>query len=385
MDEWVDALRAPAGQAVLRRAAALPLTDASLLSDLATLRREQPDELVTAAVRLTRLRRRGRAKFSRADVMWLTRPGLEQASSELVARHRAQRYASAGAVADLCCGIGGDLVALAERTTVLGVDRDPLHVRLARLNAEACGASEGVEVRCDDVTATTLRGCPAVFVDPARRRDGRRLPAGSSDPPLKWCLDLIERVPAVGVKCAPGIDRALVPAAWELECVAVGRELKEARLWSPALADGPRRATVLPGGESLTPVPGERVGVAPPGAYVVDPSPAVTRSGLVQDLARQLGAWQLDPELAMLSVATPVATPFGRTLRVLDSLPWSLKALRRSLRRLDIGTVDVRKRGSAVDVDALRHRLALEGSLQATVVLTRLTGRPWALVGADVA
>jgi THUMP domain-like len=42
--------------------------------------------------------------------------------------------------------------------------------------------------------------------------------------------------------------------------------------------------------------------------------------------------------------------------------------------------VEVRKRGSAVDVGELTTRLRLHGEERAVVVLTRVAGRPWALV-----
>jgi len=78
----------------------------------AALRRDYPAELVIAALAQHELRLRARAKFTRAEQMWLTREGLEQASAEPIARHRATRYAGRARVADLCCGIGGDLIAL---------------------------------------------------------------------------------------------------------------------------------------------------------------------------------------------------------------------------------------------------------------------------------
>ena len=73
-------------------------------------------------------------------------------------------------------------------------------------------------------------------------------------------------------------------------------------------------------------------------------------------------------------------TPFGRTLLVEASERWSLARLKEVLRGLDVGTVDIRKRGSAVDVDDLQRRLKLTGSRAATLVLTRAAGRPWMLV-----
>ena len=116
---------------------------------------------------------------------------------------------------------------------------------------------------------------------------------------------------------------------------------------------------------------------------IEDPSRGWTRAGLVEELARDLGAWKLDPRIAFLSADEPLATPFGRLLRVDASLPWSLKALRQVLRERGVGTVEVRKRGSAVDVAELTTRLRLRGDARAVVVLTRVAGRPWVLVCAE--
>src|ERR1700744_5384114 len=83
------------------------------------LRREYPAALVAAAIAQHELRLAARAKFSRASQMLFTRAGYEQSSSEMIAGPRAARLADAvggmgGAnIADLCCGIGGDLAALA--------------------------------------------------------------------------------------------------------------------------------------------------------------------------------------------------------------------------------------------------------------------------------
>ena len=343
------------------------------------LRATHPAELVAAALAQRELRDRAAAKFSGADRMWFTREGLEQASSEPLARHRAARYAGMPRVADLCTGIGGDLLALAPGRTALAVDLDEVHLRMARENASVHGAG-AVAAACADVRQLRLPPSLAVFVDPARRVGGRRLPAGESRPPLAWCFDLAARVAAVGVKAAPGLSLGLVPAGWEVELLADRRELKEAVLWSPALATTARRATVFPGGHTLVATPGPPVASASPGSFLLDPTPAVTRAGLVEELARELGAWKLDPRFAFLSADLPMRTPFGRLLRVDVSLPWNLKRLRQVLREREVGVVEVRKRGSAVEVGELTTRLRLRGERRATVVLTRVADRPWALV-----
>jgi THUMP domain-like/RNA cap guanine-N2 methyltransferase len=352
-----------------------------------SLRGRYPPDLVAAALTQQELRNAARAKFSRAEQMLFTRAGLEQASSQVTACHTAARYPAGAVVADLCCGIGGNLTALGRGRCVMAVDLDLEGLEFARHNAAVYGAAAGLAAVCADVTGIALGGVDAVFVDPARRAGGRRLAAGRSEPPLGWCLGLAGAVPAVGIKAAPGLPRELVPAGWEAEFVAVGRDLKEAMLWSPALATAASRATVLPAGDTLAAkrgVPGAEVRVAEPGAFLLDPSPAVTRAGLVAELAVRLGAWKIDPEIAFLSADRELRTPFARTLRVLESAPWHERQFARRLRDLGIGAADIRRRGLAGDVPQIHRRLALRGPGRATVVITRASGRPWGLICADV-
>ena len=389
-----DLLLSVAGQDLLARLAGLAGEDAGPDRALALgtrLRREFPPELVAATLAQRELRAAAAAKFSLADRMLFTRDGLEQASSEATARHAAARFAGLATVADLCCGIGGNLIALAEadgRRRVVAVDADPASLAFARHNVARCapGAEAGY-VRAD-VRALPLRGVDAAFVDPARRAGQRRLPPGEYRPALAWCLDLAATIPHVAIKAAPGLDRGLVPPGWEAEFVAVGRDLKEALLWSPAFASGAgrSRATVLPSGDTLlssatdrgAPVPPPPL--AEPGAYLLDPNPAITRAGLVADLARRAGAWQIDPMIAFLSCDEPVTTPFARTLRVLHSAPWHERRFAIRLRELGVGSADIRRRGLAGDVEQIRRRLRLAGPGAATIVLTRVSDRPWGLI-----
>ena len=408
------------GQELLSRLASeAPGPEGASLALAVRLRRDYPAGLVATAMAQQELRRAAEAKFSRAADMLFTRAGYEQSSSELIAGYRASRLRNARRVADLCCGIGGDLIALAAASDVLAVDRDETHVRLALHNAAVYGRAQRVTAVVADVRDVRLDGVDAVFIDPARRSgpgaasapDARRFRAGASEPPLDWCVALASQVGAVCVKAAPGIPGELIPPAWEAEFIAEGRDLKEAVLWSPSLATappagappagvrdgagGPRRATVLataPGGHSLrshtlTARPGAPVPLREPGEYLLDPSPAVTRAGLVEDLARGLGddTAKIDPRIAFLTLDRDVRTPFARTLRVRHSAPWNEKQFAKRLRELDVGAVDIRRRGLAGDVDQIRRRLKLAGKARATVVITRVNDKPWGLICTDPA
>ena len=217
-----------------------------------------------------------------------------------------------------------------------------------------------------------------MFIDPARR--AREADAGRGERPVPvLCVALAGWDGSAASRRARPAPRC-GPAGWELEFIAVARDLKEAVGWSPAMA------TAGPAGDdpARRPHAGARAGPARAGAgageFLCDPSPAVTRAGLVEELARELGAWKIDERIAFLSSGTALRTPFGRGLRVIDSGPWNQKQLPAELRELDIGAVNIRRRGLAGDVDRLLRGLRLTGSRRATVVMTRAGNRPWGLI-----
>src|ERR1700743_1269022 len=114
MNDDPTALLTPQGQELLSRlASAAAAGDGASLALAVRLRRDYPASLVATAMAQQELRQAAAAKFSRAARMLFTRAGYEQSSSEVIAGYRASRLKDARHVADLCCGIGGDLIALA--------------------------------------------------------------------------------------------------------------------------------------------------------------------------------------------------------------------------------------------------------------------------------
>lgn len=385
--EQLAHLQTADGSALLAKLRDLDPQPNTGLAVIARMRKQYPAEMVAAAMTIHLLRVRAREKFSRADEMWFTRDGYEQATSERIAAYRSARFDGYQRVFDLCCGIGGDLIALSRRPSIkdiVAVDRDPLHLAMAELNARVYEATARIVTRLSDVETVHLTNADGIFIDPARRDERGRKSGGRSDPDLVWCLALTDHVPAVGIKMAPGIPHRLLPDGWELETIALGTDLKEAVLWSPELGRTPRRATVIEGDEVHTfdPVPGEAVPVRQPvvGDRLFDPNPAITRAGLVDDLARTLDAAKIDEQIAFLIAEKPVATPFARGFRVVASLPWHERNLKRQVIDLDGGEVTLRRRGLAGDVDAIQRRLRGAGSRPLFIAMTRLEDRPWAIV-----
>lgn len=392
-------LRTPAGSAAL---AAAEVAGADPLAAAVALRSAGlPPGLAAAALTQAELRRRALGKFGPAAAgMFFTRAGLEQATRRIVARRRADRLRAAGVrtLADLGCGLGADALAAAHAgLRVYGVEADPLTAAMAAANAEAAGLTERFTVDHGDATAFDLGRVDGVFCDPARRRTGtgrRVFDPGAYAPPWDFVVGLAGRVPRTVVKVAPGLDHQLIPAGAEAEWVSVNGDLVEATLWCGGLATVARRATVLreappsdAGSAAHRATAHELIGssaaeapVGPVRRYVYDPDPAVVRAHLVAELATVLDANLADPTIAYLYADTPTPTPFARCLEITDVLPFSLKRLRALLRDRRVGRVEIRKRGSALEPEKLRHDLRLTGDQPASLVLTRVGGAPTVLI-----
>jgi SAM-dependent methyltransferase len=348
------------------------------------LRREHagadPD-VVAAAVSQVQLRRRARAKFGDdAARMYFLPEALEQATPRAVAAHRAARLAAGGAcLVDLGCGIGGDLVAAARAgLAVTGVEKDPVRAALARANLAALGLpGEVFEADAEDVDLSRF---DLVFADPARRdARGRVFDPEAYAPPWRFVERLLHRRTCC-VKVAPAVPHRLVPAGVEAEWVSEHGEVKEAALWSGALAGPPRRATLLPGGATLAASGAGAAATGPVGAFLYEPDGAVIRAGLVGEVAARLGAHLLAPQIAYLSGDARTDMPYARCFAVVEALPYRERALRAALRARDVGPLTIKKRGVDVAPETLRRRLALRGSRPATIVLTRTPGSAVALL-----
>lgn len=375
-------LLTPIGQDALLAAAALNPTNATLLRDLAMLRKEFVPDLASAALETVLLRRRARAKFSRAEQMYFTREALEQASGELVARHRVERYAQInGSIFDVCCSIGGDALELTAAGPVVGLDIDPLRLAIAAANATAYDRTERITFELADARGWSVPANAWIFFDPARRSGGRRQwQPEDYEPPLSLIEAWLSRAAGIGVKVAPGIDYDALSYDCEVEVVSVAGEVKEACLWFGALRRSTRSAVLLPGGHTLHATPTPPIPVVAPLSYLYEPDGAVIRAHLVEQLAEQLNAAKIDESIAFLTTDTLAHTPFARAFQVLETMPFNLKRLRARLRELEVGQVVIKKRGSPIDPQVLEKQLRLQGSQALTLVLTHVQDQPSVLL-----
>ena len=383
--ESLHQLLTPTGTAALAAAVDLKPTDVSYPAAFDRLRKRFPAELARAALDQVLLRTKAAGKFADAGRMLFTRDAFEMASGDATAAHRAKRFAPYARVADLCCGLGADTLALAAAgRDVVAIDRDPVMVALTQANLNAAGLPGRAVV--GDTLSFDLAGFDAAFVDPGRRGGGRRvLGVEQCEPPLSA---LERRFPTNfpwAAKLAPGVPRddlARYTHA-EAEFVSVRGELKECVFWFGPFVTAGTRATLLPSGDTLTGVAGAYCDVGELGEYVHDPDATISRGDLLATLAGTVGGRQYDPGLAMLTSDTLTASPFATAYLVLAAVPWDAKRVTALLAEHDVGRLTILKRGANLDADDVRRALKLRGTLARELILTRYEDRLTAILASQ--
>ena len=305
------------------------------------------------------VRARAAAKYARASEMLFTREAMEQGTHEVLARYRASRFPADVEVADLTCGIGGDLVALAARGPVVGYELDSERADYALHNLAVLGLHADVRLADGLQAASNHR---YAIADPARRVAGRRtLDPTQFEPDPTTLASLMGGMELGALKLSPMLDdRYLEGLGGGLEFISYGGECREACVWLGDSAEPGRWAVDAATGERLeesdAPWP-----VDDPAAYVYEADPAAIR-------AHALGGFGLDglgDSNGYLTGTDLVESPWLRGYKVFGHGAWDLKAIARLLDGW--ATPVVKMRACRIDPEATRR--ALKG-----------TGRPGAIV-----
>lgn len=358
-----------------------------VLGTVTSLRKQGLDaELVAQLVTQLRLRFRAKSKFGEfATQMLFTEVGLEQASRLAVAAHHADRFLKHGitSVTDLGCGIGADSLAFATMgLRVVSVEKDPETAALAAFNL---APFENAKVELGDAQEFNP-DTQALWFDPARRNletktESRQMVSPSDfSPDLDWVFSQA-RLKPTGVKLGPAFPHELIPEDCEAQWVSHQGDLVELSLWFGSLGKSGRSALML--GETSHQLSAQEVELAPVGelsSYLFEPDPSLIRSGLMGNLANQLGLWSISPGIAYLSGSEVVSSPWLKTYEVLDVLPLDEKRLAAWCRDNDIGIVEIKKRGVDITPEALRPKLKLKGAGAVTMVLTKVGDARRALI-----
>ncbi len=368
----------------------LTQADQPLHTAVAKLRRRFSANRTSLLLEQVELRQRATAKFSRASQMFFTRIGLQQATDECLARYKANRYAAYSAIVDVCCGVGGDLIALAQLVPCTGIDRDPSIACLAQANLEVYGVMAG-SITVGDASAASLTRCDAWHADPDRRPSGRRSTQVGSSSPDDQTLDAMRAAcPHAGIKLAPAAD---TPESWtrsaEREWISSRGECRQQVAWFGGLTSvaGQRRATRLDAhGDveaTLLGDGGKRAPLAAViGAYLFEPDSAVLAAKLTGELASRYRLARVSPGIGYLTGDHQVTDPLLSSFAVQEVLPWRRGKIADCLRSRGIGRLEIKHRGLQLDPDRLRRELKPSGDAEATLLVFPHAGKTVAVIAA---
>ncbi len=361
-------------------------------ADIMRWRKKASPELVSAAVRMAASRRKAPLKFTRGGQMWLDPVGLEQATPEPVARNKAARFA-ASLIVDLCSGIGGDALALAEKAEVLAVDRDHGMCRRVAWNAAVYEREDRVLPCRASAETFVIPDRAWVHVDPDRRASGRgrAVDLEGYTPGAEFLHDLMRKAPGGAIKLGPASDfaRFTEDLDCEVEVVSLDGEAKEATVWFGEAVSCRRRATKFPENVVWTDRLGDRdwsdfAMILPVSQWIYDPDPALTRSGLLDSFARAHGLGRIAVDLPYLTGDTLVATPWLEAFQVHSEHPLDMKRLKRLIDDQQFGPVTVKHRTTDLKPEAVRPLLRFKGDAPMTLFLTGRSGPGRAVVARKV-
>lgn len=310
------------------------------------------------------LRAKAAAKeLPNAEHMLLTREALEQASHFRVAQYHASLFPNDVLVADLTCGVGSDLLALAKHGQSRGYEIDPERLEYAEWNLRMNGIM--ADLRLEDSLAARWE-FEYALADPARRVEGRRTldPEDFSPNPRA----LAERMAGLRLglmKLSPLLPDAFLEGLGpRLEFVSLGGECREALVHCGSEASGGRFAVHVETGERLA--AREVSVVEEPLEFFYEADPAAIRAHALGSVDGVVG---LGDSNGYLTSGEEVPSAWLTAYRVLASGPFDLKSVRRRAGELGAGAVVVKSRAPGMDVVKLGKALKGDGKMPLIVAL----------------
>ncbi len=343
---------------------------------------------------LRKLRQRAATKFSNAQRMFFTSRALQQATDQWLAKYKANRFPPHIHVVDLCCGLGGDAIALAQRGPLTAIDKDAAIAHMAAANLHVLGLDAVAHVRCMDVRQVDLSQFDAWHLDPDRRPTGSRRSAPEyGEPALGEFVQFRQRAPQGAVKLAPAANvPELFAEGVELEWLGHSRQCQQLVAWFGSLArhPGKRVATWLwhkgASEQQVATLVDEAVEPATVAdslaRYLYEPQPSVLAAKLEDVLAARYGLKRVARGIAYFVSEMRIENePLLTGFEILESLPPRVNTLRRHIAALDGRVLEVKKRGVRADPHQWHRQLATKGTVPLSVILVTMRKSTRAILG----
>lgn len=345
-------------KAVLAEAEHLPTT----AKNIGKLGDQYSPEYARWAFGQWELRRKAVEKFPRAMKMQFTRAGLEMATHSRIAAYHASLFPVGVEVLDATCGIGSDLVALAARGPVIGVDLDRDHVECARFNLEMFGFAG--KVARQDAMEVLAKKWEYIFCDPARRDDTQRvIDPDDYLPPVWEVVDALRECKLGVLKLSPMLrDEFLKSLGGDIQFVSFGRECREALVIFPGVQNV--SAVHIESGEEVaaTPLAGN---LDEPGGYLYEADPALIRAHALG----VLGMPGVGDSNGYLTSDKWVESPWLRGYEVLWNGPWRIRMVKEALLEGNWRVDAVKKRGVQIEPTTVIRQVEVDEGRPVQLVL----------------
>ena len=359
------------------------------------LRKQFSPQRSALILELVQNRNRAMKKFDKAEQMFFTRAALEMATDQWIAAYKSKRFRRFQNVADICCSIGGDLIALSNALSdgrCTGYDHDALAVAYANANLEVHGIEQGEAVEAD-FSDIELDRHDAVHIDPDRRKHGRSTRGAAFSPTLDTVFERLSNCRAFGIKVAPAtelleLDRTTVECEW----IGRRRECKQQMIWSGNLMKNPgcRVATRLGKSGSVTrfasrqeEIPTKKVKMAKAVLrYVYEPHSVLLAADLADAAAHELGLDKLSANVCYFTSDSRIKNRLFSRFKVACSMKANLNQVARAVQDAGFGDLEIKKRGISESVSEKYHRIRLKGVGRGTLLLCPFAGQVTAIIAA---
>ncbi len=373
-----------------------PYTENNIFTLNKELRNAGFNAEITAEI-LTQLRLRTKAntKFGNyAHKLLYTSTGLEQATPLILSKIHAQRFSSCASkhLIDFGCGIGTDTLAFSQQgLTVTAIELDPNTALAAHHNLK--DFPKTTVINADGFTSD-LSQADAIWLDPARRNNGKRI-----SNPQKWKPSLAEAITlghkfdAAGIKIAPGIDYKDLPTNAHVQWASIDGNLVEAVIWLGKAMPATGRSALVINTNLAAPIiftsnttnpqtPSPDVPPRQLGTYLYEPDPAIIRSGTIQEICAQFDLAPVSARIAYLSSNKKIDSPLLTRFTIQDILPYNTKIVRKTLHEKEIGKIEIKKRGLDLTPEQYRKTLKLNLKMpnSATLIITPILGKKQVII-----
>jgi len=313
---------------------------------------------------------------------------LEQSSGQRAAEYKAS-FMSGKRVIDLSGGLGVDTMFLARVfLEVVYCERDQVLCAVVEHNLKQCGISN-VKVKHSD-SIEFLLSYPDdcfdwIFVDPARREQGRRsiaLEAASPDV-VAFHDMMLCKARWVCIKASPALEisglKMLLPALHTIIVVSVDNECKEILL---LLDQEAREKAVMvkavclsSDSEVVNEIVGDGVVGRPLASsvkeYIYEPDPAIIKGRLSSVLARDYSLEFVNKSVDYLTSECKIKAFPGRSFRMIEVVPYKPKSFRGFLELHAIKGASIQRRDFPLSPEELRKKYRLLESERAFLFFTR--------------